>query len=73
MGFFSGWQIRRQAKQEVKQQVQEMSENALRDEVTLEKGDFTAIVISGLFFFVLPVMATCGGICLIAYLLLMLF
>ena len=60
--------LRRRARQEVREKLEEKSARGFEKGVKLEKGDFIAIMISGFFCFVLPIMLVIGAVCGLAYL-----
>lgn len=61
-------QGRRQARLDMREAINQKIERGFEKGIKLEKGDTLAIVISGLFSFVLPIMLVIGAVCGIAYL-----
>lgn len=62
-------QAKRQERLDRRRAIDEKNARGFQKELKLEKGDMLAILISGLFSFVLPIMAVIGAICALAYLL----
>lgn len=62
---------RRQRRQEERKALDEKLARGYDKNLRLEKGDFLAIVLSGLICFVLPIMLVIGAVCGLAYLLFM--
>lgn len=60
-------QAKRQERLDRRRAIDEKNARGFQKELKLEKGDMLAILISGLFSFVLPIMAVIGAICALAY------
>ncbi len=67
MSLLSRIQERRKAKRELKEKIRESSRRFGQEKIELEKGDLFAILFSGFFTFILPIMLVLTGMCLFAY------
>ena len=62
-------QKKRQARLDMRESINLKNARGFEKNIELQKGDFLALLISGFFCFVLPIMLVIGAICGIAYLL----
>lgn len=64
---------RRRLRQEQRSEIDRKVARGFEQNIKLEKGDLFAIVVAGLFNFVMPIMLLIGAICGLAYLWVMCF
>ncbi|MDO5300304.1 MAG: hypothetical protein Q4F18_12805 [Clostridia bacterium] len=63
MSLLEKMKARRQARLEFRKEIDNKNRRGFEQNLELEKGDLLAIVIAGLFSFILPIMLVIGAIC----------